>query len=108
MQDGTAYGDPVMLPHNGAWKYTWKDLDVNHKWTVTEKKQNGYLAPDIQQIGNTFFVTNTCDRPPEPVKPGSPALPQTGQLWWPVPVLIALGLLFILIGLIRRRGARDA
>lgn len=31
-------------------------------------------------------------------------LPQTGQLWWPVPVLIAFGLLFMIAGLLRRRG----
>ena len=38
---------------------------------------------------------------------GSSKLPQTGQLWWPVPVLLSMGLLFILIGLIRRRGYRN-
>lgn len=31
-------------------------------------------------------------------------LPQTGQLWWPVPMLIFVGLLCIVVGLIRRRG----
>lgn len=31
-------------------------------------------------------------------------LPQTGQLWWPVPMLIFAGLLCIVVGLIRRRG----
>lgn len=30
-------------------------------------------------------------------------LPQTGQLWWPVPLLAVLGLFLILSGLIRRR-----
>jgi hypothetical protein len=36
-------------------------------------------------------------------------LPQTGMLLWPVPVLVALGLAFILAGLLRRRHyARDA
>lgn len=32
-------------------------------------------------------------------------LPQTGQLWWPVPYLMAMGLLMIVVGLFRRRGA---
>ncbi|MGN1408935.1 MAG: Cna B-type domain-containing protein, partial [Eubacteriales bacterium] len=52
-------------------------------------------------------------KPPEttpaekPTKPDKPAitLPQTGQLWWPVPLLLAAGLLFILIGMIRHRGS---
>lgn len=35
-------------------------------------------------------------------------LPQTGQLWWPVPILAVAGMLLILLGLIRhRRGAWD-
>ena len=100
--DGEIYVT-ITLPHNGAWSYTWKDLDTNHQWTVTEKKENGYKDPDIQQEGNTFIVTNTCDKPTTPTQPGKPTLPQTGQLWWPVPVLFAAGLLFVVIGLVRRK-----
>ncbi len=51
------------------------------------------------------------DRPDEPTpiptdkpdKPDNPKLPQTGQYWWPVPMLIAAGLLLIIFGLIRQR-----
>lgn len=31
-------------------------------------------------------------------------LPQTGQLWWPVPFLALGGMFFLLIGALRRRG----
>lgn len=34
-------------------------------------------------------------------------LPQTGQLWWPVPVLLTAGLLLILLGCICRRKAGE-
>ena len=98
--------DTITLPYNGAWKYTWHDLDVNHKWTVTETRLPGYQEPEVQQVGNSFIVTNTCSKPGTPVEPGKPILPQTGQLWWPVPALLAAGLLFVVVGLIRRRGAR--
>lgn len=69
-----------------------------------------------------FVVTNTYtddipDNPPPtgpttptdptPPKPGKPTLPQTGQLWWPVPVLTAAGLLLVIAGLLRRRGAEN-
>ena len=37
-------------------------------------------------------------------EPKKEKLPQTGQLWWPVGALAAVGLLFIVMGLIRRKG----
>lgn len=42
--------------------------------------------------------------PNQPV-PGGPALPQTGQLWWPVPVLACAGLALFLLGWVRREQA---
>ena len=104
--DGKVY-DTITLPHNGAWSYTWKNLETNHQWTVTEKAENGHQDPDVRREGNTFIVTNTCNRPTTPTQSGKPTLPQTGQLWWPVPVLIAAGLLFVVIGLLCRRGASN-
>lgn len=103
MCDGQAYGEPITLPQNGEWKYTWKDLDVNHRWTVTEQKVEGYKEAEIRQEGNTFIVTNVCDKP---VTPPEPNLPQTGQLWWPIPVLLGVGLLLLLFGLLRHRGSK--
>lgn len=43
------------------------------------------------------------DRPHEPDEPGEPGLPQTGVLWWPVPLLLAAGLALIVLGCFRRR-----
>ena len=43
------------------------------------------------------------DKPDKPDKPDSPEeekLPQTGQLWWPVSMLAAAGLAFLLIGML--------
>lgn len=57
-------------------------------------------------------VKNELEKTPETTAPSGPPekpdkLPQTGQLWWPVPVLICLGLACIAVGLIRRRRDSD-
>ncbi|MGN0974366.1 MAG: Cna B-type domain-containing protein [Gemmiger sp.] len=99
--DGKAYGGAVTLPYNGRWSYTWQDLDTNHYWTVTETPVAGYKTPVIERQGNTFVVTNECSKP---TGSGKHDLPPTGQLWWPVPVLLTAGLLLVVAGLARRRG----
>ncbi|MGM9538977.1 MAG: Cna B-type domain-containing protein [Candidatus Onthomonas sp.] len=98
--DGEPYGDPVTLPQDGRWEYTWENLEMSHTWTVTEAKVDGYQEGKVQQEGNTFIITNTCDKPSTP---SEPSLPQTGQLWWPVSILAAAGLLLIIVGLALRR-----
>lgn len=104
--DGVPYGEPVTLPQDGRWSYVWEALDVNHKWTVVEEKTTGYKS-EVTGEGTTFVVTNTCQHPSTPTTPSKPGkLPQTGQLWWPVPVLLCAGVLCLVIGMIRRRGSR--
>ncbi len=44
---------------------------------------------------------------PKPPKPVPPTLPQTGLLWWPVPVLLFCGLLFVIFGLMRRKTSKN-
>lgn len=89
--------DTVTLPHNGKWSYSWT-AEVNHKWTVKETAVSGYATPEITRSGKVFTVVNTCN------KPGMEELPKTGQLLWPVPVLLCVGMVLVIAGLaIRRR-----
>ena len=105
LRDGVVY-DTVVLSDENGWRYTWTDLDGSSQWTVVEQVPEGYTVR-ITQEGITFVITNTHtqpDLPPVPDHPSEPGLPQTGQLWWPVPVFTALGMLLIAVSLIRRRG----
>lgn len=47
--------------------------------------------------------SNMPESPDEPGQSGKDKLPQTGQLWWPVPVLLCAGLVSITLGAIRLR-----
>ena len=67
----------------------------------------GYTVSITQESG-TFVVTNTPKQPsvmPPTDQPKEPTLPQTGELWWPVPVLAAAGLLLIAAGAGKKRKA---
>ena len=48
----------------------------------------------IRQNGFTFILTTTLNKQ---------KLPQTGVLWWPVPILAAAGLAFLIAGTLSRK-----
>lgn len=130
LYDGNSLHDTVVLSKENNWKHTWTGLYGGTIWSVKEKNvPEGYTAT-VEQQGNWLVITNTRPTPdPEPTpeppsddpEPGSPEpddpnpnedlstnvpkpqLPQTGVLWWPVPVLLAAGVLLIVIGLLRRK-----
>ena len=91
--------DTVKLDASNSWRYTWKHLDKKADWSVAEEFSDGYTAT-VEKDGTQYVITNTYkkDTPPD-----EPEIPKTGQTWWPVPVLFACGLLFVVIGLYRRK-----
>lgn len=101
LKDGTVY-ETVRLNAENNWRYNWDKLPKYDKsgdlidWRVVEQTPDGYTV-SVSQENGTFVVTNTSTRQPE--KPSyEPTLPNTGALWWPVPVLLATGLLFVVSG----------
>lgn len=106
--DGKAVDTQKLTSENG-WSYAWEKLDADHEWLVSESVPEGYCY-QITRSGDSFVITNTAasDTPTPTPPPDQPILPQTGQLWWPVPMLLAAGLLCLLIGLVRRRGDENA
>lgn len=125
LKNGAVY-DTVSLSSENNWSYKWYDLDAEERWSVVEEEVKGYTV-SVNRSGLTFVVTNTYQpkEPEVPTKPttdqpnkpdhssenassgsgtsGSEKLPQTGQLWWPVPILVCAGLLCLAIGLVRER-----
>lgn len=109
LKDGTVY-ETVRLSTKNNWRYNWDKLPKYDKsgnlidWNVVEQTPDGYTVSVSQESG-TFVVTNTNTKQPE--KPSyDPTLPNTGALWWPVPVLLAAGLLFIVSGVYSGRKRR--
>ena len=109
LRDGAVY-DTVTLNEANNWRYTWTGLDSAAAWQVTEAGTPAGYTVTVEREGATFVVTNTSTTPPEspPAAPAGPGLPQTGALWWPVPLLACGGLLLFFLGWARRRGDRDA
>ena len=90
--------DTVKLSEKNSWRHSWQ-VESGHDYRIAETDTAGYTC-SVTCSGNDYTITNTSVLPPETEK-----LPQTGVLWWPVPVLIVTGLGCIIIGLLRRRGS---
>ncbi len=102
LYDGETLLDTVKLSEENMWTYVWKKMDVSGKYSVKEKVPTGYTASIAETDKNVFVVTNTK------VTPLSTFLPQTGQLWWSVPVLLTVGLLMLLLGWrLKRKDSRE-
>ena len=115
--------DQAVLNRENNWKHTWKNLDKRYSYTVAEDIVE-YYSPQLEREGYEFALINTYyDSSIEPGpsgdinvpdgsdspdasgtgSPDSGKLPQTGSLWWPVPVLTAAGLILVCAGVMRRR-----
>ena len=122
MRDDEVY-DTVKLNEENGWSYSWRELDAlnaegtAYEWTVVEEPVENYTVT-VEIKGVTYVLVNErwSDIPDEPPPEGEPPeeelpdepvplgnLPQTGVTWWPVPILLCLGILFLTAGAIRRR-----
>ena len=108
----------VTLNALNGWRYTWTS-EQGHLWQVAEQDVPDGFTVAVEQDGLAFTVTNTWQQPGQPEQPGQPGstpvpatpstggtLPQTGQLWWPVPLLVILGVICVGVGRFRARRKR--
>lgn len=68
------------------------------------KYENGAYVTDVTATPKVPLVTEPTE--PEATEPPDPQLPQTGQLNWPIPVLLVSGLALFMLGWYLRRGGR--
>lgn len=90
--------DIVKLNEDNNWEYIWTNLPIGHSWTVAEEEVENYTV-EYGVEGNVFSIKNTYQGPETP---SEEPLPQTGQLWWPVPILAMLGIALFTLGWVRR------
>lgn len=102
LRDGEKF-DTVVLDEECNWRHEWTDLDRTYDWSVAEDVPTDYTV-SIALEGTKFIITNTCKTPPPSPSPTPPpSIPQTGQLWWPVPVLLLIGTAMLAMGFMWRR-----
>ncbi len=96
----------------------WIDQEPTRVWTVKQNAVERYTT-SYDRVDDTFIITNRIKLTPSP-SPSPTASPkpsqkpdqkpeqiwQTGQLWWPVPLLCLAALAALLVGLRRGRAKR--
>lgn len=120
-EGNTTVVDRQTLTKENQWSYTWKNLSTLMRWSVSEAEvPKGYTVA-VTREGDTVVLTNTAKESGNPdgeVNPPSKKptdktvnkttdktsdkLPQTGQLWWPVIVLLFAGAICLLAGRVLR------
>ncbi len=94
-----------------VYRYVVANSDFPHEEFSTETTSpdetttsDGTTSPDgtTEPHEGTTSPEGTTE-PPD----GPPELPNTGQLWWPVPVLSFAGLVFVLFGFVSRKGEEE-
>lgn len=110
----SANSDWNLVEHLDSENYT---VSYNRQGTtfVVTNTYTEEIDPENPPLIDQPDLPGDPDEPGEPEDPGVeiedpdvplvdlPELPQTGLLWWPVPVLAVAGVVMILVGLVRRR-----
>ena len=116
--DGELY-DTVTLSEDEQWTYSWesdkkvewsvKEIDVPESYTVAYTNSGAEYTIKNKYTGTGTSSTSSSETSSSDsatssqttsstASPPDTKIPQTGQLWWPVPVLSAAGVLLIAIG----------
>lgn len=127
LENGEVKSTKTLSAENN-WSYTWsKDefkLSKSSEWTIVEKNVDKNYTVKVERAESgervvSFVCTNTykpegdsTTTSKKPTSSGggggkkSSSLPQTGQLWWPVLLLLCGGLLCMIFGVLLTRKNR--
>lgn len=88
----------AILNAQNNWQVIYEDMLESDSYRIVEVNVPRGYAATYSRDGYQFTVTNT------------PALAQTGQLVWPIPVFALAGIIFLMIGfmILRKPGKQDA
>lgn len=89
--------DRVVLNSDNQWTYTWDNLSTSYTYSVMETSVPSGYKESCTREKDTIVLTNTGSDKYR-VEKKDEVLPNSGQLWWPVPVLLFVGLVLFGLG----------
>ena len=89
--------DKVKLNSDNQWSTTWNNLSTLYTYRVMETSVPSGYKESCTREKDTIVLTNTGNLT-DKVKKKDEVLPNSGQLWWPVPVLLFVGLVLFGLG----------
>lgn len=89
--------DRVVLNSDNQWSNTWDHLSTLYTYSVMETSVPSGYKESCTREKDTIVLTNTGSDKYR-VEKKDEVLPNSGQLWWPVPVLLFVGLVLFGLG----------
>lgn len=89
--------DKVILNSDNQWSTTWNHLSTSYTYSVMETTVPSGYKESCTREKDTIVLTNTGNLT-DKVEKKDDKLPNSGQLWWPVPVLLFVGLVLFGLG----------
>ena len=89
--------DKVVLNSDNQWSYTWDNLSTSYTYSVMETSVPSGYKESCTREKDTIVLTNTGSDKYR-VEKKDDELPNSGQLWWPVPALLFVGLVLFGLG----------
>lgn len=90
--------DKVILNSDNQWSTTWNHLSTSYTYSVMETSVPSGYKESCTREKDTIVLTNTGNFTDKVKDKKDDELPNSGQLWWPVPVLLFVGLVLFGLG----------